>query len=733
MITLERSVNYEIKPQSCTPCRVAALFDLINFSCISPHRFDSRELPVYDERIVKRFPGSPGQSPLAGESCSNATVINPASLPFTEDTTAAGAGNDIDPGLGGCAPGAGPDVVYSFTPSATDTYTVGVTPTGPGFDLSLYIVTDCANPAGSCVAGANVRGIGKGEQLSLSLTAGTQYFIVVNTPSANATPGTFHFALRRGTPANDNCAGASVIESNRLPFTTTGTTFGAANDFNPGTPCLRSNQSASGRDVVFQFTSADSQNYDVTVTPVGNYDVTVYIVTSCPGLGGCSSADVGGDGEAESLRRNLTAGTTYFIIVDGFQADAGDFTISLIPTIPLAPPAPSELVATVVNANRVDLTWRDNSSNELGFRVLRSLDNINYTEIATLPPNTTSFSDTTVTANTTFFYRIVAFNNFGNSEPSNTVGVTTPNPAPPPNPVIDVTPETVNFGTVNITQSATRTVTINNAGGVALVITAINGPAGPFSINNRPQLPVTVAPGQSIQLTVRFTPTSTLAVQGNFTIVSNDPARPVVTVTLQGQGAGTPVPDLQVSRLLVDFPSGSGNATFEIRNSGNADLLIASLFFPSAPFSISGIPAAPITLKPNEAITVTVTFTPTTQGVFSSQLSIINNDPDVQVLVVRFRGTETAPSPRVVGLEFRKKALRFTAANSNVVAGAVLIVDNTETFQLTRSGDFWVVSKNARSTPGNRRVRDIFKVGQTHTVVVRNPDGRLSQPVTLSR
>ncbi|HJQ68020.1 MAG TPA: choice-of-anchor D domain-containing protein [Blastocatellia bacterium] len=680
----------------------------------------------------KAYPGSPGQSPLAGESCSNATAINPASLPFTEDTTAAGAGNDIDPGLGGCAPGAGPDVAYSFTPSATDTYTVGVTPAGPGFDLSLYIVTDCSNPAGACVAGANVRGIGKGEQLSVTLNAGTQYFIVVDTPSANATPGAFHFALRRGTPANDNCAGASVIEPNRLPFTTSGTTFGASNDFNPGTPCLRSNQSATGRDVVYQFTSADSQNYDLTVTPIGNFDVTVYIVTSCPGLGGCSSADVGGDGETETLRRNLTAGTTYFIIVDGFQADAGDFTLSLVPTIPLAPPAPSDLVATVVSATRVDLTWTDNSNNELGFRVLRSLDNITYTEIATLPPNTTSFSDTTVTPNTTFFYRVVAFNNFGNSEPSNTVGVTTPDVEPPPVPVINVSPTTVDFGTVNVTLSATRTVTITNAGGVPLTITAISDPTGPFSIVNRPQLPVTIPAGESIQITVRFTPVSTGAAQGSFTISSNDPARPVVTVNLQGQGAAAPVPDLQVSRLLVEFPAGSGNTTFEIRNSGNADLLIASVFLPAAPFTVSGL-GAPVTLGPNQSINVTVTFAPTTQGVFTSQLSIVSNDPDVQVLAVRFRGVETAPSPRVAGLEFRKKALRFTAANSNVVAGAVLIVDNTETFQLQRNGDFWVVTKNARSTPGNRRVRDIFRVGQTHTVVVRNPDGRVSSPVTLSR
>ncbi|HVG20715.1 MAG TPA: hypothetical protein VNI02_16820, partial [Blastocatellia bacterium] len=59
----------------------------------------------------------------AGNNCATATVINPSSLTFTEESTTAGAGNDIDPGFTGCAPGQGADVVYSFTPAVTDTYT----------------------------------------------------------------------------------------------------------------------------------------------------------------------------------------------------------------------------------------------------------------------------------------------------------------------------------------------------------------------------------------------------------------------------------------------------------------------------------------------------------------------------------------------------------------------------------------------------------------------------------
>src|SRR5690242_10199683 len=155
--------------------------------------------------------------PLAGDTCVAATVVSPGALPFFDEGTIVGAGNDIDPGAGACAPGPGADVVYSFTPSATDNYVIGATPLGSTFDLSLYIITDCANPVSSCVAGTNARPFGKGETLTAILNAGTRYFIVVDNAQVNG-EGPFHFSLRRGTPANENCASAAEISANRLPF-----------------------------------------------------------------------------------------------------------------------------------------------------------------------------------------------------------------------------------------------------------------------------------------------------------------------------------------------------------------------------------------------------------------------------------------------------------------------------------------------------------------------------------
>src|SRR4030095_6722936 len=275
---------------------------------------------------------SPRGEPLAGDNCSNATVISPGAFVFTEESSLAGAGNDIDPGPGGCAPGGGNDVVYSFTPSVTSVYTIGATPTTP-FDLSLYIVTDCSNPAGTCIAGKNARGFDSGEFLTPTLTAGTRYFIVVDSVNPDPNAGSFHFSLRRGLPTNDTCATAAVIDPSRLPFSASSTTFGANNDLDPGQSCLTSPQSTRGPDLVYQFTSGDTQVYNIVATPVGHYDLSLYVTTDCASIASCSGSDIGGLGDAETVRRNLTAGTTYFIVVDGFGGDAGDFSLTVTPSI----------------------------------------------------------------------------------------------------------------------------------------------------------------------------------------------------------------------------------------------------------------------------------------------------------------------------------------------------------------------------------------------------------------
>lgn len=669
-------------------------------------------------------------TPAGGDTCASATIINPASLPFTDEATLAGSGNDIDPG-GACAPGGGNDVVYSFTPGASGVYTIGVTPTIPE-DLSLYVVTDCSNASGTCVAGANVGGFNRGEVVTPTLAAGTRYFIVVDTPNVDVNAAGFHLSLRSGQPANETCASAVVIDPSRLPFLVSGTTFGAANDVDPGTSCFTSVLSSRGADVVYQFTPAVTQLYIIEVSPSGNYDASVYVSTDCSTIPNCISADVGGPGVKETIRHSLTAGITYFIVVDGFGGDAGDFVFSFTPSMSHAPFPPSDLTATAITSTRVDLGWQDNSGDEQGFRIERGLDGFNFSEIGTVGPNETAFSDTTAFADTLFFYRVFAFNGFGNSEPSNTAFAQTPPNPIPVTPTIVVDPTSLDFGFVRATQSATKTISIKNAGQADLVISGISNPSGPFTIVDKPALPLTIVSMHDITLTIKFSPVSIGQQFGSFLISSNDPVTPVVNVSLAGFGATAPVPNIDVSPGLVDFGTGTTPIMVQITNTGEADLLITAVFLPGAPFTVSG--SATGALKTGEKKTLTITFSPTGLGVFTGGLTIVSNDPDSLLTFIPIKGTSLAQTivPRIVGLQFKKRGLRFQAADSNVVAGAVLIVDGTQTFTLDANGSLWVVLKSTRSTPGNLRIRDIFVSPSTHTVVVKNPNGGTSAPVSIT-
>jgi hypothetical protein len=94
---------------------------------------------------------------------------------------------------------------------------------------------------------------------------------------------------------------------------------------------------------------------------------------------------------------------------------------------PVLPAAPTTLTATTVSRSQINLSWIDNSDNESGFKIERCKNAgcTNFVEVAQVGANVTTFANTGLTKNTTYNYRVRAFNAGGNSGYSNSASAKT--------------------------------------------------------------------------------------------------------------------------------------------------------------------------------------------------------------------------------------------------------------------------------------------------------------------
>ena len=127
--------------------------------------------------------------------------------------------------------------------------------------------------------------------------------------------------------------------------------------------------------------------------------------------------------------------------ITGRKTSYSQFSTSACATTPVPPPppppaAPSDVDVVPGYSSGVDVIWRDNSPNETGFRIERSLDaGTSWSAVATR--GGTSYREDGLASEQPVCYRVIAFNTGGDSPPSNT-DCTTP-PAAPSNPTATVT------------------------------------------------------------------------------------------------------------------------------------------------------------------------------------------------------------------------------------------------------------------------------------------------------
>lgn len=114
--------------------------------------------------------------------------------------------------------------------------------------------------------------------------------------------------------------------------------------------------------------------------------------------------------------------------------DSGSSNIATFgSTAPSTPAAPTNLSATLQAGPQALLTWTDNSTNESGFVIERSVNGGIFSVLAQVGAGVVTYIDTTISSGSTFTYRVKAVNSAGSSAYSNTASVSLALPAAPSN------------------------------------------------------------------------------------------------------------------------------------------------------------------------------------------------------------------------------------------------------------------------------------------------------------
>lgn len=164
-----------------------------------------------------------------------------------------------------------------------------------------------------------------------------------------------------------------------------------------------------------------------------------------PGTGGCYT----------TAWIPLEPGRTYNYQIQAYNASGlSGPDLPVTATTLGRPLAPTGLTAVAPRGTQVDLSWSDNSGNETGFRIERSVDGTTFITVGNVGANITAYSDLTVAPDTAYWYRVYAFNAIGLSlQPTNVATVRTPadSPAPPSGLVATPSALSPNPPTVSLT------------------------------------------------------------------------------------------------------------------------------------------------------------------------------------------------------------------------------------------------------------------------------------------
>jgi hypothetical protein len=216
---------------------------------------------------------------------------------------------------------------------------------------------------------------------------------------------------------------------------------------------------------------------------------------------------------------------------------------------------------------------------------------------------------------------------------------------------LDCNPAAIDFNAVNPGRTADRMVTCTNIASDAIILSGWGpGPmtAQEFQIAPYTGMPSMLMPNEQFTVAVRFAPsqdtlnsgrhpTGSVLIQGRFAAASR--ALAPVTIPLKGEAGG---PTIAVLPTALEFGQVAlmthHSKKLLVSNSGYSDLNVTTIKADGPNAMLFTPSSTSFTLAVGTSTVVTVTFAPTMQGDFTSNLLIDSNDGSTPELVVNMHG-----------------------------------------------------------------------------------------------
>jgi len=209
-------------------------------------------------------------------------------------------------------------------------------------------------------------------------------------------------------------------------------------------------------------------------------------------------------------------------------------------------------------------------------------------------------------------------------------------------PEIAVQPAQLDFGAVTVGESIELTVMVSNSGGSSLLVSDVQTSDPAFAVEGDRQFEVNS--GTARVVVVRFAPTVEGPAQGMLSILSNARS-PAAEVGLSGSGkpALAEGPHIVVEPQQLNFGSVPVGQTprilLTVKNHGTEVLNVHEVQIPLAAFALIG--DIPFEVQPSASRQMGVRYRPTAEGVHSTRLTVLSNDPRQPEVSIAVFGTGT--------------------------------------------------------------------------------------------